>query len=110
MWLRRAFLGLGEAALDAAIAGLVLGAVETTVVATRAAPRAVDLPGILGATTGFALLAVLLAGTPLVVAIRWLFRHPALAALADALRSPGARRVEVLATIAAVLAALTVAW
>lgn len=110
MLVRRAFLGLGEAALDAAIAGLVLGLVETVVVAQRAAPRVAELPSVFAATTGFALVAVMVLGTPLVLALRLLLRHPALVAVGAALRAPGPRRVEVITTIATVLAALTAAW
>jgi hypothetical protein len=101
---------LGEAALDAALAGLVLGAIETMVIAARASPRLSDLPIVLAATAGFTIVPAMLVGAGIILAVRLLLRHPALAAARAGMRVAGARRVEVLATAVLATLAVGIVW
>ena len=95
-------------AVDAAVAGIVAGAVDLAFVAVRA-----DLPcsaTALAVATGFSLICALAIGWPLFVVLDVIARLPALRRVTRRLATPGADRVEAIAWLAGVLVALALTW
>ncbi len=102
--------GLGEAVVDAAVAGLVVGLIETGLVIRRGAPAVEDLTAVIVAAVGLTVLPVTVVGTALIVVARLLGRHPLLVATGARLRAPGPARVEALVVGLFGLVALGGAW
>ncbi len=105
-WARAASRQLAHALLDAALAGVALGAADLAVIAAR---------GGLGAPSALAAIALslviaLVAGTPTLLMLRLVGRHPGVRLVATAVRAPGAERVATLVRLAVWLIALAAFW
>lgn len=97
---RTAILRALEAALiEGALAGLVAGAIDATVVVRRAVMPASAMPLTVGVVVGLAVLAGVVIGAPLIIVARGLGRHPLLVGLRRRLAAPGPTRVAALVDV-----------
>ena len=105
---RRALRAGSRALVDGAVVGAAAGSLDAVFALRRGDVALAAAPSVLLVSVGLAILAGLVVGAPLVLALRALGRHPWLHRLGGSLASPGPRRVAalvyVLGLIAAVLA------
>src|SRR5688572_18155288 len=93
---------------DAALAGLVVSALELAVLFLRGQPAAPAATAL--AVTGLVVIGVALTGAPLVLLARLIARHSVVQSFRQRVATPGADRVIALVTLAAVLGALAALW
>jgi len=101
---------LTGAALEAALAGILVGVFDLALIASRSSLRADELPVSSGIVVGLAVALVGVVGTPLVLLVRLLCQHPLLRAIAHRLLEPGPRRVETLVLGASGIAPVALVW
>lgn len=106
----RALGVIGEAVVDAAIAGLVMGVVEAVVLAQRGGVRGGELPAFVAALVGLTLVPAIFVGTAIGLGVRMAARHPLIASAVGKLRRPGPTRIEMLAGLALAVAAIGLLW